>query len=171
MSRVGYYDGLHRGNNILGLLENLVDQDPDHIAFTWASMDAMRNWGMDLDKHLEHESITRGEFWAAIDRVAYRTSGAWPQKGRYRHCVPADVDSALRIHVGPSAGWGVSVFLDSWARRDQLGVSAQMVQPKAMISFQGAFQLTAGVPELASIPIKVSVGPTDMPFKAATRNL
>ena len=42
-----------------------------------------------------------------------------------------------------------------------------MVKPSAMISFEAAFQLTAGVPELDAIPIRISVGPATAEYQGS----
>jgi acyl-CoA synthetase (AMP-forming)/AMP-acid ligase II len=53
----------------------------------------------------------------------------------------------------------ISVFLDSWARRDHLGATAACVEPKGMISHRAAFELVRDLPEFADMRIHVIGGP------------
>ncbi len=61
----------------------------------------------------------------------------------------------------------IAVFLDSWARRAQLGASAACVAPAAMISAHPAFELIKGVTEFPPALLKIIAGPGDDPSYAA----
>ena len=50
----------------------------------------------------------------------------------------------------------VAVFLDSWARRDQLGVSAKVAEPKGIISVEKAFDYLCEEQAIKDIPIKIT---------------
>lgn len=171
MSRIGYHPGMHLENNVTQFLERHLERDPKQVALSWVDPTAMRAWGFDPAVELPHISVTMERFHSDIARTAAGMAELGIEKGdRAILFVPMSLELYTAMFALVRIG-AIPVFLDSWARRGHLGVSARCVEPKAMISFQGAFQLVAGVPELAQIPIKIAVGPTSMAFSGRIEEL
>ncbi|MCA9523999.1 MAG: AMP-binding protein [Myxococcales bacterium] len=171
MTRIGYHPGTHLQNNVTQFLERHLARDAAQVALSWVDPQAMRSWGFDPATELPHLSVTMERFCGDIARTAAGMTELGLQKGdRAILFVPMSLELYTAMFALVRIG-AIPVFLDSWARRGHLGVSARCVEPKAMISFQGAFQLVGGVPELAEIPIKIAVGPTTMAFSGRIEEL
>lgn len=178
MERIGYHSGESKENNVFTFLEKNVEKNPNKIAIQWVSRPDLVQWLEGLKKGensfrtpLPHQSITSSELLNRAKRVSsgYRKIGI--EKGdRVILFVPMSVELYVAMFALQRIG-AIPVFLDSWARRDQLGISAECVDPKAMISFEKAFALCAEVPQLANVPIKVSVGPTTAKYTASLEEL
>jgi olefin beta-lactone synthetase len=169
MSKNGYYSGAHRGNNVYSFLEDHVRNIPDRVVLRWARPDALKSLvmaGLKPGDLIPHDSITVRQMHDLICRTA---SGFQDLGLRCGDRVILFVPMSLPLYVSMFALQmigAIPVFLDSWARRSQLGVSAKVVTPKAIISFEKAFELCATVPELAGIPIQISLS---MPGVPSTR--
>lgn len=158
MQRFGYFDGKHPGNNVASFLEAHAEHHPQENAFRWVEAQALKSWSFSLQEPLAHEAISLGAFAHSVRRVAsaYLELGIRPGD-RIVLFVPMSVALYTAMSALQRIG-AIPVFLDSWARRDHLGLSARMVEPRAIISFAQAFAFCRNVPELDSIPIKVCVG-------------
>lgn len=171
MTRIGYHPSAHVRNNVTNFLDDLAAKDPDQVVFRWADLDAMKKWTYEPQVPIEHAELRRGAFADQITRVATGLTRVGLQHGdRAILFIPMSTQLYVLMAALQRIG-AVPVFLDSWARRDQLGASARMAEPKALISFEMAFSLCATVPELSGIPIKVSVGPTTNNYSASYEEL
>jgi len=171
VSRIGYHRGESAQNNVTMFLEELAARDPGQVVFYWVELETKKAWSYEPLAPLEHAKIERGPFAEQIKRTATGLSRLGLTKGeRVILFIPMSPQLYVLMAAVQRIG-AIPVFLDSWARRDQLGASAEMVTPRALISFEMAFQLCAAVPELASIPIKVSVGPTQSRYTASFEEL
>jgi acyl-CoA synthetase (AMP-forming)/AMP-acid ligase II len=125
-------------SNIIYLLHDIAKEHPDRLALKWGS----------------DQSITYREF---ADKISFLASGLKElgiKKGdRVLIFVPLSVDLYLSMFAIQQLG-AIAVFLDSWARRDQLKLCCEIAQPKAMISVEKAFQ----IPELSSNLIRIPIG-------------
>lgn len=150
IERIGYISGTSEKNNVISFMQKHVLERGDQIALMWASS---------VTPQLTHQSIT---FRALEDRIARFAQGLLDigiQKGdRVIIFLPMSVDMYISMFAVQRIG-AIAVFLDSWARSHHLGASAECVQPKAMISFNQAFQLVNQVPEFNSMPIRILYGP------------
>lgn len=150
IERIGYQKGMSEKNNVISFMEKHVLERGDQTALMWASS---------VTPNLTHQSIT---FRALEDRIARFAQGLLDigiKKGdRVIIFLPMSVDMYISMFAVQRIG-AIAVFLDSWARSHHLGASAECVQPKAMISFNQAFQLVNQVPEFNSMPIRILYGP------------
>lgn len=174
-SKLGYFPGSHTGNNVFSFLENHVERNPSHIALKWVDPTVLREWmaagSVGSSQSLVHQQIEVGPFTEAICRVAAGYQELGIRKGdRAIVFIPMSVHLYTAMFALQRIG-AIPVFLDSWARRNQLGMSAQAVAPKAIISFEKAFQLLKDVPELAELPIRISVGPVTESYTASLEEL
>jgi acyl-CoA synthetase (AMP-forming)/AMP-acid ligase II len=171
MTRIGYHPGAHVRNNVTNFLEDLAAKDPDAVVFRWVELEAKKKWSYEPQDTIEHAELRRGVFADQIARVAAGLTRVGLGHGdRAILFIPMSAQLYVLMAALQRIG-AIPVFLDSWARRDQLGASAKMAEPKALISFEMAFMLCGSVPELADIPIKISVGPTPNSYTAAYEEL
>lgn len=156
----GFHDGVNFKNNVVCLLKKNAKEKPDRVALQWVDPTYKGDWDKNvIVENIPHKSINFKQFYEAIRRTAAGLKKAGVKHG---DCVILFLPMSLYLYQAMSAIMMIgarAVFLDSWARRDQLGVSAKVVEPTAMISFEMAFQLCAAVPELNDIPIKIVAGP------------
>jgi acyl-CoA synthetase (AMP-forming)/AMP-acid ligase II len=175
MSRNGYHPGSHRGNNVYSFLEDHLKKNPDRVVLQWAKREALAGAAqLRPGDTLAHDGVTVQVLHDLIVRTAAGFHDLGLKSGdRVILFVPMSLPLYVSMFALQMIG-AIPVFLDSWARRSHLGVSAKIVSPRAMISFEKAFDLFEQgepVPEIAGIPIKISVGPTTRPFTARLEEL
>ncbi|MCB9091847.1 MAG: AMP-binding protein [Halobacteriovoraceae bacterium] len=171
MSKIGYFEGAHQGNNVYSFLEKHVQENPDKEILTWVNRDTLGTWDKNLKTPLEHQSIKVKELFFLCERISAGFSELGIGNGdRVILFAPMSVPLYVCMFALQKLG-AIPVFLDSWARRGQLGISAETVDPKAMISFEQAFDMCSQVPELAKIEMKISVGPTTKNYTSSYENL
>lgn len=166
---IGFRDKKDRENNVICFLHEHAQSFPERIALQWVSRGELNNW--DGTKELRHENISYKDFVHKISIIAAGLKKIGITKGdRVIIFIPLSLELYLGMFAVQQIG-AIAVFLDSWARKDHLGVCAQVVGPKAMISFEKAFELCAAVPELANIQIKVVVGPHEKNYASDLESL
>jgi acyl-CoA synthetase (AMP-forming)/AMP-acid ligase II len=147
MSRIGYASGCDVRNNVTEFLRDLVSQDPQRVLLSWM------NSGTG-----QHEHIDAVTLWTMIRKTAKGLENLGIRKGD-RLLVFLSMAPPLYIamfaleHIG-----AVPVFLDGWARRDELGVSAEIAHPKGVISFSQAFALMEQSEILRKLPVRIAYG-------------
>lgn len=143
-------------NNVIRFLDDHRQRVPEKIALEWVPPAVARTW--DGRASLPHERITYAKLATTIEAAAGGLRRLGLTKGdRVLIFVPLSVELYVSMFAAQQIG-AIPVFLDSWARRDQLGLCARTAAPKGMISLEPAFELSAGVPDVAAIPVKVVVG-------------
>ncbi len=155
-ARIGFCEGRVKDNNVISFLDKHAQLFPQKIALQWVTRKILQVW--DSTSNLIYESITYKDLVGKINAVSGGLKKIGIGKG---DCVIIFVPLSVELYVTMFAVQrlgAIAVFLDSWARKDHLGICAQVVQPKTMISFEKAFELCAAVPELANIQIKIVVG-------------
>ncbi|MBF0407787.1 MAG: AMP-binding protein [Candidatus Riflebacteria bacterium] len=168
---IGFFDKQNKSNNIVGLIERHLKNKPDEIAFIWADPTKTIQWADEIVTNVQRQSVTFRVFHNLIQRTAAGLKKAGIKKNdRVILFLPMSLQlyqtmAAIQM-LGASA-----VFLDSWARRDQLGISAKIVGAAAMVSFEQAFALCTTEPELTKIPIKVVVGPHQGKYNASLEEI
>jgi acyl-CoA synthetase (AMP-forming)/AMP-acid ligase II len=118
----------------------------------------IKNWNGDINTPLPHQSIKVAELDHLVAVLAheFKTQGI-AFGDRVILFLPMSLYMYASMFALQKMG-AIPTFLDSWARRDQMGVSAKVAGPKAMISADRAFAYLADVPEISSIPIKIVAG-------------
>jgi len=170
--KAGYYPGAHRGNNVHTFLEQHLAKNPELVVLQWANPEALKAFAAgEFKGSLTHDSITVKQLHERIGHVAAGFQKLGITAGdRVIVFVPMSLYLYIAMFALQKIG-AIAVFLDSWARRNHLGASAQIVAPQAMVSFEKAFDLCSQVPELDQVPLKISVGPTTRPFAARLEEL
>ena len=152
-------------------MDNHLEKLSELEVLRWVNPLTLKQWSFKLEDPLIHDSIQVKTFVDIICRTAAGYQDLGIQKGdRVILFVTMSVQMYTAMFALQRIG-AIPVFLDSWARHSHLGISARIVSPSAMISFEKAFELCAAVPELAQIPIKISVGPTTKNYTARSEEL
>ncbi len=155
----GFYDAADYKNNVVCLLQKNAVKKSEKMAIQWSNPANKLEWNGKIIENIPHQSVNFKQFYGAIGHTA---AGLLKAGVKHGDCVILFLPMSLYLYQAMSAIMMIgarAVFLDSWARRGQLGVSAKVVNPTTMISFEQAFQLCADVPELAEIPIRIVAGP------------
>ena len=169
--RIGYYEGENSRNNVATFLKEHVKEDPSKSVLAWVDLQKIGSWSGNLNDPLPHESISVKDLDNLVSKISNGLLDLGIVKGdRVIIFIPMSLQLYAAMFALQKIG-GVAVFLDSWARRDQMGVSAETADPKAMISLEKAFQYLNDVKEIDSIPLKVSVGPAEGEYASSLEKL
>lgn len=157
--KLGYQEGKSVFNNVHSLLDKHLQDRPHAPLFHWADQTEMKRWVQDPSTDLKHQTMTVTQLYHLVDHAAAGLRKIGIQEGdRVIVFIPMSVPMYVAMFAVQKIG-AIPVFLDSWARRDQLGVSAEIVSPRAMISVEKAFQYLAEVKQIREIPIRIVAGP------------
>jgi acyl-CoA synthetase (AMP-forming)/AMP-acid ligase II len=173
--KTGYYPGNHVGNNVHGFLDQHLKNNPKLQVLKWIPPEVLRNPAnlakMENDPMIQHESITVEQLHDRIGRVAAGFEDLGIKKGdRAIVFIPMSLHLYTAMFALQKIG-AIAVFLDSWARKDHLGASAKIVSPKAIISFEKAYEYCEGISELNEIPLQICVGPHTKQYSAHLEKL
>lgn len=162
--RLGYYDGVSENNSVGSFLREHKTKFPMRNILSWVNPNDIKNWNGDLNTPLPHQSVKVAE----LDHLVSILSTEFKNQGiefgdRVILFLPMSLYMYAAMFALQKMG-AIPTFLDSWARRDQMGVSAKVANPKAMISADRAFMYLADVPEIAAIPIKIVAGEVTSPI-------
>lgn len=169
--KTGYFKGEDSRNNVATFLKEHVKTHPEKSVLTWVDLQKIGSWSGNLSDPLPHESISVKDLDILVSRISSGLINLGIKKGdRVIIFIPMSLQLYAAMFALQKIG-GVAVFLDSWARRDQMGVSAETADPKAIISLEKAFMYLKDVKEIGAIPLKVSVGPTEGEYDASLEDL
>ncbi|MCH2378035.1 MAG: AMP-binding protein [Pedosphaera sp.] len=173
MERIGYYEGVTPDNNVASFLQGNAEAQPEATAYHWVTPDELQRWMKDkcAEDPIKHQRTSFREFAEGVERVAGGLHSLGLSKG---DCVLLFLPMSVALYTamaGLQRIGAVPVFLDSWARRDELDVSAQVVNAKAMISFEIAFELAADSPTLKALTTRIVFGPVTGEYTARLEKL
>lgn len=158
---IGYQPGEHALNNVISFLEAHCRNFPERPALRWVDAAGLAQWDGNHATPFQHQQISYGDFTNGITSLSAGLAGLGIHKGdRVVIFLPMGVLMYQAMFAVQRLG-AIAVFLDSWARRAQLGASAAGVDPTAMISHQAAFDLIEAVPEFARMAMCIIAGPGD----------
>ncbi len=164
--KLGYYPGAHIKNNVCSFLDKHLQEIPDRPILSWVAPEKLKQWSFNIDDPLPHDSITVRELDQLVSRISAGFQKLGLEKGdRVIVFVPMSLYLYAAMFALQKIG-AIAVFLDSWARRDQLGLSAEAVAPKGMVSVEQAFHYMKDVSQIMAIPLKISVGPITGEYSA-----
>ncbi|MBD3246682.1 MAG: AMP-binding protein [Candidatus Omnitrophica bacterium] len=162
--RIGFVRGKSADNNVISFFDFHAAQCPERTALQWVPQETLKSW--DGSQPLAHELISYGEMSCRIRAIAAGLAHTGIRAGdRVIVFLPLSLEMYMSMFAVQRIG-AIAVFLDSWARRDHLRVCADVVEPKAMISFERAFQLSGEVAPLAEMPLKIVAGPHQAEYNA-----
>lgn len=166
--KIGYHSGEVIQNNVINYLELHAQEFPDRIALKWVDRTAGPIPEKDPDSPFVYKQINFGEFSKLVGIAAKNLQLIGIKKNeRVIIFLPMSLELYTAMFAIQRIG-AIAVFLDSWARRDQLGASAECVDPAAMISHHAAFELIKNIPEFASMRHRIIAGPGSDPLYTAT---
>ncbi len=169
--RFGYFEGAHIQNNVCAFLKDHLQKNSEREILTWVHPDKLAAWSGKLEDPLPHDSVTIGELDHVVGRIAAEYLKLGIKSGdRVIIFIPMSFYLYAAMFALQKIG-GIAVFLDSWARRDQMGVAAELVGASAMISVERAFDYLGEVKEISSIPIKIVAGPITKDYTARLEDL
>jgi len=142
-------------SNIIHLLHQHTKNRPDHLAFAWGK-----------DEGISYQAFTHkiSALSAGLKRLGIKKSD------RVLIFLPLSLELYLSMFAVQQIG-AIAVFLDSWARRDQLRLCAEVASPQAIISFEKAFLSLQDIPELMQIPIQIVSGKNERSYTAQLLSL
>ncbi len=157
-NKFGYYDGAHELNNVAAFLADHLKKFPDRKILTWVHPEEIKKWNPESQLPIPLQSITVKELDYLVGILAFEFNKLGILKDdRVILFLPMSLYMYASMFALQKIG-AIPTFLDSWARRDQMGVSAKVADPKAMISAHRAFEYLKDVPEIQNIKIKVVAG-------------
>lgn len=158
-TRIGYQPGSTSRNNVICYIEDHFKEFPDRVALRWAAPGAVANANGQPQSQVTHLEISYRDFANRIRHFGQGLLDLGISKGdRVIIFLPMGLDMYTAMFAVQRIG-AIAVFLDSWARANHLGASAECVEPKAMISFKPAFDLVSQVPEFSKMPLRILWGP------------
>lgn len=170
-ARFGYFEGEHVQNNVCAFLKDHLQKNSERQILTWVHPDKLRDWSGNLSDPLPHDSVTIGELDYVVGRIAAEYKKLGIKCGdRVIIFIPMSFYLYAAMFALQKIG-GIAVFLDSWARRDQMGVAAELVGATAMISVERAFDYLGEVKEIANIKLKIVAGPITKEYSARLEDL
>lgn len=147
---IGSHSSASPRNNVISFLEQHRRQAADRPALLWA--------GPDFARDASHQRWTFSELAQRCESAAAGFSGLGLAPGD-RVFVFVPMSPALYVVLFSVQRLGaIPVFLDSWARKDQLGSCMEQATPRAFVGPAAAMKLLEGDPRAARIPIRVTVG-------------
>lgn len=167
--KFGYFDGANENNNVASFLKDHKEKFPTRNILTWVNPADIKNWNGDINTPLPHQSVKVAELdhLVAVLATEFKNQGI-VSGDRVILFLPMSLYMYASMFALQKMG-AIPTFLDSWARRDQMGVSAKVAGPRAMISADRAFTYLADVPEIAQIPIKIVAGEVTSEIKYSAR--
>jgi acyl-CoA synthetase (AMP-forming)/AMP-acid ligase II len=132
--------------NIISLLHEHISKNPRQLAFK----------GKDFE-------ISYIELTEKISSIGHYLKNLGLKRGdRVLIFIPLSLDLYAAMFAVQQIG-AIAVFLDSWARKDQLKMCVDISEAKAMISLKQALQ----IPEIQNIPLKLNIEDLNTVEKAA----
>lgn len=167
----GYYSGEHIKNNVCSFLEEHIERMPNKNVLSWVSYDNILKFAKGENKELVHDHATFMDLHRAVGVVAGGLKEQGIKKGdRVIVFIPMSFPMYTTMFALQKIG-AIAVFLDSWARKDQLDSSAKVVDPVAIVSIEKAFQYLKGIEAIDAIKIKISVGETQSDYTTSFEKL
>jgi acyl-CoA synthetase (AMP-forming)/AMP-acid ligase II len=162
----------HQTHNVVSFLKKHAETSPQKIALRWVRPDELRTFNGYANTQFGTRDINFHDFYRLIGHLAKGLNDIGLRAGdRVILFLPMSLEMYAAMFAIQHIG-AIAVFLDSWARRNQLGASAKCVAPKAMISHKRAFDAIAGIAELDNIPLRIIAGPgNDGAFAARLEDL
>ena len=156
--KIGYFKGADIRNNVATFLKEHLKNNPQKKILTWVPMEAMKAWDGNINTPLPSKSVTVLELDYMVGILSYEFKKCGINFGdRVILFLPMSLPMYAAMFALQKMG-AIPTFLDSWARRDQMGASAQVAAPVAMISAHRAFEYLNTVEEIKNIKIKIVAG-------------
>ncbi len=167
----GKYKGEHKLNNVSAFMYQHLEKNKDTSILTWAHPTHLKMWREGELPLLPHNSISVEDLDFLVGKIAAGLKNLGVEKGdRIIIFIPMSLYLYSAMFAVQKLG-AIAVFLDSWARRDQMGVAVDVVKPKAIISVERAFDYLDNIPEIKAIPIRVVAAAHEKEYTATLEDL
>ncbi|MCR9205833.1 MAG: AMP-binding protein, partial [Halobacteriovoraceae bacterium] len=167
----GYHKGEHELNNVASFLYHHLQKNKKLDILTWVHPRRLEYWDKTLEAPLPHDSINVEDLDILVGRIGAGLKKMGLQKNdKVIIFIPMSLYLYAAMFAVQKIG-AVAVFLDSWARRDQMGVAVDVVSPKMIISVEKAFEYLSHVDEIQAIPLKVVAGPHEEEYSQTLEKL
>jgi acyl-CoA synthetase (AMP-forming)/AMP-acid ligase II len=168
---IGRRPGRDAANNVISFLDLHGRQAPARPALLWHPRAAVAAWLADRSSAMRHETMSYGELLARTTAVAAGLRRLGLRAGdRVFLFVPMSAELYVAMFAIERVG-AVAVFLDSWARRDQLGHCIRLTEPSALVAPEAAWAYVADVPEVRGAGLRIVVGPHRGTYDASLGDL
>lgn len=168
---IGRHEGIKRENNIYGFIYKYLRECPDREILKWVEKEDLENRDRDAETPLRHNSVTVKGLYEYVEAVAAGYARLGLGKGdRAILFLPMSFHLYASMFALQKIG-AVPVFLDSWARRDQLKQAAASVAPRAMISVEPVFDIFKKSLAFRFLPYKIVSGPHKSKYSASIEEL
>ncbi len=169
--KFGYQEGEHQLNNVASFLYHHLLKNEELDILSWVHPKRLDYWDRKLDSPLPHDAINVKNLDLLVGRIAQGLKEMGLKKDdKVIIFIPMSLYLYSAMFAVQKIG-AVAVFLDSWARRDQMGVAVNVVNPKAIISVEMAFDYLKEVPEIQDIPLKIVAGPHKKEYSETLESL
>lgn len=166
---VGYEPGSSSRNNVISFLDAAAREIPERAALTWHLSRGATGEASEADRSVE--SMTFGRLNERVCRTAAALAEFGVEKGdRIFLFVPMSPDLYVAMFAVQRLG-AAAVFLDSWARAAQVGQCIALVEPKAMIAPEAAYEYAAALPDVRLPDCRIVVGPHRSSYAAALADM
>ena len=173
LPKIGYDIGKESlRNNCFCFLQEHLQKHPDGLCMKWVNT-KNKIW-FDYNpfaRTLQHDAFTYKDIHDMVVHVAAGYQKLGIKKG---DCALVYVPMIPWLYAGMFAFQmlgATCIFLDSFARADQLGYVADLCKPKVWLSGERGFAMGQGQPALEAIPIKINMGPTTKKWTARFEEL
>jgi len=154
----GYYEGEHQLNNVASFLYHHLNKNRTLDILTWVHPNRFEYWDNKITSPLPHDSINVEDLDLLVGKIAAGLKNLGINKNdKVIIFIPMSLYLYAAMFAVQKIG-AVAVFLDSWARRDQMGQAVDVVNPTAIISVEKAFDYLKNVESIAKIPLKIVAG-------------
>ena len=167
--KIGYLPGKDTRNNVASFLKRHLGNFPERKILTWVPTEELKKWNGDINTPFNTKSVNVKEldFLVGVLTHEFRKLGI-SFGDRVILFLPMSLPMYASMFALQKMG-AIPTFLDSWARRDQMGASAVVAAPIAMISAHKAFAYLDDVEEIKNIKIKIVAGPIPDDSKYSAR--
>ena len=168
---IGYHEGMSPLNNVYSFLDDHLVNRPDKQILRWVEKDVLSEWDNNIETPLKHEGVTVTGLHQKVEAIAAGYIKLGLKKGdRVILFIPMSLDLYAAMFALQKIG-AIPVFLDSWARRDQIGTAARSVMPRAMVSLEVVFDILNKSPAFKLLPYKIVSGAHKKKYSASIEEL
>lgn len=173
LPKIGYDIGNESlRNNCFCFLQEHAEKHPNRVCMKWVNTKSKLWFDYNpFARTLKHDTFTFKDIYDMVTHVAAGYQKLGVQKG---DCALVYVPMIPWLYAGMFAFQMLGakcIFLDSFARADQLGYVAELCKPKVWLSGERGFAMGEGQPALEAIPVKINMGPCKKVWTARFEDL
>jgi acyl-CoA synthetase (AMP-forming)/AMP-acid ligase II/pimeloyl-ACP methyl ester carboxylesterase len=169
--KFGYHPNEHELNNVSSFMYHHLNKDKNLDILSWVHPNRLKDWDPNSPFGLPHDSINVEDLDLLVGKIAAGLQKMGIEKNdKVVIFIPMSLYLYASMFAVQKIG-AVAVFLDSWARRDQMGLAVEVVNPKAIISVELAFDYLKEVERIQQIPLKIVAADHKEQYSETLENL